>query len=98
VVYQNQFVPCNTDKTLLGIIAAAIGVEEERKREAVVWAQNEAKWRSLIHNSSNLISILEADGTIRYVSPTIHDILGYKPKELIGKKTFEFIHPDDMPP
>ncbi len=96
VVYQNQFVPCNTDKTLLGIIAAAIGVEEERKREAVVWAQNEAKWRSLIHNSSNLISILEADGTIRYVSPTIHDILGYKPKELIGKKTFEFIHPDDI--
>ena len=96
VVYQNKLVPCEVDKQLMGIIAAAIGVEEERKREAVVWAKNEAKWRSLIHNSSNLITIIEANGNIRYVSPAIHEILGYKPKELIGKNTFAFIHPDDI--
>ena len=95
VVYQNKFIPCEVDKQLMGIIAAAIAVEEERKREAVVWAKNEAKWRSLIHNSSNLITIVEANGSIRYVSPAMHEILGYKPKELIGKNTFDFIHPDD---
>jgi PAS domain S-box-containing protein len=96
VVYQNNFVPSEADKKLMGIIAAAIGVEEERKREAAVWAQNEAKWRSLLQNSSNLITILEADGTIRYASPALQSILGYKPKELIGKNTFEFLHPDDV--
>ena len=66
VVYQNPFMPSQADKTLMGIIAAAIGVEEEHKREATVWAQNEAKWRSLIQTSSNLITILEANGTIKY--------------------------------
>lgn len=96
VVYQHKFIPCEADKKLMGIIAAAIAVEEERKREAVVWAQNEAKWRSLIHNSSNLIVILEPNGFVRYVSPAIQETLGYKPKELIGKNTFEFIHPDDV--
>jgi PAS domain S-box-containing protein len=96
VVYQNNFVPCEVDKQLLGIIAAAIGVEEERKRESLIWAKNEAKWRSLIHNSSNLITIVEPDGYIRYVSPAIQEILGYKPKELIGKNTFDFIHPEDL--
>ncbi|MBD1901581.1 PAS domain S-box protein [Trichocoleus sp. DQ-A3] len=96
VVYQNQFVPTESDKKLIGIMAAAIGVEEERKREAVVWAQNEGKWRSLLQNSSNLITILEADGTIKYASPAIEGILGYKQKELIGKNTFDLVHPEDV--
>lgn len=96
VVYQNTFVPCEIDKQIIGIISAAIGVEEERKREALVWAKNEAKWRSLIHNSSNLITIVEVDGSTRYVSPAIQEILGYKPKELIGKNLFDFIHFDDL--
>jgi len=96
VVFQSPFIPSQADKKLLGIIAAAIGVEEERKREATVWARNEAKWRSLIQTSSNLITILEADGTIKYASPAIQSALGYKPKELIGKIAFDFVHPDDV--
>lgn len=96
VMYQNNFVPSEADKKLMGIIAAAIGVEEERKKEAIVWAQNEAKWRSLIHNSSNLITIVEADGSIRYVSPAIQSLLGYRPGQLIGKNMFDFVHPDDV--
>jgi PAS domain S-box-containing protein len=96
VVYQNPFIPSKADKTLMGIIAAAIGVEEEHKREATVWAQNEAKWRSLIQTSSNLITILEANGTIKYASPAIRGVLGYKPKELMGQNLFELVHADDL--
>ena len=96
VVYQNPFVPTETDQQLLGMIAAAISLQEERKRESVVWTQNEAKWRSLLQNSSNLITILEADGTIRYTSPPIERILGYKVTELIGRKAFDLVHPDDI--
>jgi PAS domain S-box-containing protein len=96
VMYQHRFVPTQADKKLLGMIVAAIGVEEEHKREAIVWAQNEAKWRSLIHNSSNLITILDSDGTIRYISPAVQGILGYKPGELIRKNIFECVHPEDI--
>lgn len=65
------------------------------RTEAVLRA-SEAKFRALIQNSSDIIGILEADGTIRYESPSVERILGYKPEELLGKNAFEFIHPEDI--
>jgi len=58
--------------------------------------QTEAYFRSLIENASDIITIMEADGSIRYESPSIETILGYKPEELIGRNAFEFVHPDDV--
>jgi nitrogen fixation negative regulator NifL len=58
--------------------------------------QTEARFRSLIENASDIITILEADGGIRYESPSVERILGYKPEELIGRNAFELIHPDDV--
>jgi PAS domain S-box-containing protein len=43
----------------------------------------------------DVTTILDADATIRYVSPSIEPILGYKPEQLIGKNWFQYIHPDD---
>ena len=58
--------------------------------------QTDSHFRSLIENASDIITILEADGRIRYESPSLERILGYKPEELIGRSAFEFIHPDDV--
>lgn len=58
-------------------------------------ARSEAKWRSLIQNSSDLITILSADGTILYESPAIERILGYSPEELIGQPVLNYIAPQD---
>jgi nitrogen fixation negative regulator NifL len=58
--------------------------------------RTEAHFRSLIENTTDIITILEADGNIRYESPSIERILGYKPEELIGRNVFELIHPDDV--
>jgi len=55
----------------------------ERKRTEEALAKSEAKFRSLIQNSSDLVVILETDGIIRYASPSHERILGYKPGELI---------------
>ncbi len=56
-----------------------------------------ASFRSLIESTLDIITVLEANGTIKYESPSIEGILGYKPEELIGCNGFEFIHPDDLP-
>lgn len=68
----------------------------ERQRTEEILAKSEAKFRSLIQNSSDLIVILEPDGTMQYVSPSHERILGYKPSQLTGKNAFEFIHPEDI--
>ncbi len=51
--------------------------------------------RSVVRGTSGVIMVLDADGTIRYVNPTVERILGYKAEELIGAKAFDLVHPED---
>lgn len=46
----------------------------------------------LLENASEVISIYDASGIIKYVSPSVNSILGYKPEELIGISDISFIH------
>ncbi|HVF10045.1 MAG TPA: PAS domain S-box protein, partial [Abditibacteriaceae bacterium] len=68
----------------------------ERERAEEERRQSEYLFRSLIENTSDVISILDVDGTITYESPSVERVLGYRPEELIGKNAFEFLHPDDV--
>ncbi|MDO9545806.1 MAG: PAS domain S-box protein, partial [Pelolinea sp.] len=54
-------------------------------------------FRSLIENSLDIITILDAEGVIRYESPSVERVLGYKPAELIGVNMAELLHPQDVP-
>jgi PAS domain S-box-containing protein len=53
-------------------------------------------YRFILENESDIISILEPDGRVRYVSPSIERVLGYRPEEFVGRNTFNHIHPDDV--
>ncbi len=53
-------------------------------------------FRALIENVSDVITILDAEGIIRYQSPSVERVLGYKPHELIGTHIAELLHPDDL--
>ncbi len=59
--------------------------------------QNEEYFRLLIENALDVITILDVDGTIRYDSPSIERVLGYKPEDRIGKNAFELVHAEDQP-
>ena len=50
----------------------------------------------LIENSFDVITILEPDATIRFLSPSVRRLLGYEQTELVGRNAFEFIHADDV--
>lgn len=58
--------------------------------------QSEQRFRSLVQDGSDLIAILEPDGTYKYVSPTSKQVLGFTPEEYVGKKAIDFTHPDDV--
>ncbi|KYK22807.1 hypothetical protein AYK21_03525 [Thermoplasmatales archaeon SG8-52-2] len=49
----------------------------------------------LVENSSDVITLFEKDGTIRYQSPSAEKVFGYKPSEMVGKNIFEFTHPEE---
>ncbi|MGH7450206.1 MAG: PAS domain S-box protein [bacterium] len=69
----------------------------QRARAEEALRKNEARFRSLIENASDIISIVDAGAAIRYESPSVERVLGYKPEYMIGKNAFDFIHPDDLP-
>jgi PAS domain S-box-containing protein len=68
----------------------------ERKQAEQALRHSEERFRSLIENALDIIMILDTDGTIGYVSPSVEKVLGYLVSELVGKKIFEPIHPDDF--
>jgi len=54
------------------------------------------KLEKLLEYSSNVIMVIDKNGFIKYESPSVERVLGYKQKERIGKSIFEYIHPNDM--
>ncbi len=58
--------------------------------------QSESRFQSLVQNSTDLITVIEADTTIKYVSPSVEKILGYEMAALIGTKFQELLHPRDL--
>jgi PAS domain S-box-containing protein len=66
----------------------------EEQIEEVNRAQN--RMELLLYNASEVITIYEADGTIRYISPSVKNILGYDPDELIGIKGRTHVNEEDM--
>ena len=46
---------------------------------------------SLLVNASEVITIYEEDGAIRYISPSVERILGYHPDEMIGQSDMQHI-------
>jgi PAS domain S-box-containing protein len=68
----------------------------ERYRLASALAKSEGKFRALVQNSSDVITVLSADGIVTYQSPYSQNVLGLSPEEIEGKNLFDFIHPDDL--
>jgi len=69
----------------------------ERKLAQEQLLRSEEYYRALIENSLDPIMIIDRDGAIRYKSSSIEGVFGYGPADDIGRSSFDFIHPDDLP-
>ena len=58
--------------------------------------ESENRFRSLVHNSSDITTILSAEGNIKYESPSFYRMFGFEESEILGKNAFEFLHPEDV--
>jgi diguanylate cyclase (GGDEF)-like protein/PAS domain S-box-containing protein len=59
--------------------------------------QSEARFRSLVAHSSDLITVLDADGIVTYQSPSIERVLGYSVEEVEGKRFDRLLSETDRP-
>lgn len=69
----------------------------ERRRQQEALKESEERLRTiLLQYASDMITILEPNGDIRYQSPAVTDILGYRPEELVGESFYDYVHPEDV--
>ncbi|MBN1367743.1 MAG: PAS domain S-box protein [Dehalococcoidales bacterium] len=78
-------------------IAAEIITNALRRTAAEAMVQsNEKYFHALIENTVDTIIILDKTGKIKYRSPSIFSMSGYKPDDIIGKSFIDFLHPYDI--
>jgi diguanylate cyclase (GGDEF)-like protein/PAS domain S-box-containing protein len=69
-------------------------VEEKLEIEAQL-RESEELFRAIVQNSSDAITVLDANGTVRYGSPLGEKVLGYEAGFAVGLDALELVHPED---
>jgi PAS domain S-box-containing protein len=70
--------------------------ERELQRRTTEIERREAHFRLLIEYSSDIASILDERGIVRYQSPSVQRVLGYTPEELTNVRSFDYVQPGDV--
>jgi len=84
------------DPSVHGIVLNIRDTTERVTAEAELHTAQE-RFRALARNATDLVTIVDAEGLIRYVSPSVTALLGYQPSELEGTEGQSLVHPDDLP-
>src|SRR5260370_1198699 len=91
-------VPAETEIAAIEEAARLASIALERPRVETSSRTGYEDFRALIENTSDVISVLDVNGVIRYLSPSVRTVLGFDPSELIGNSGFSCFHPYDLAP
>ena len=92
---RNQATPLrDLEGKITGYIGSIEDITQEKLFEQKL-LESERRYRLLSENSSDITLLTNSDRKIVFISPSVKEILGYEPEELIGSIAFDLIHPDD---
>lgn len=72
------------------VVGRVVLLRDVTKRRRV-----EKRYQLLIENSTDLITVLDEEGTVKYISPSVQNMLGADPDDILGIDAFVYIHPAD---
>ena len=67
----------------------------ERLRAEKALRQSEEYFRSLIENTLDLITVVDREGKVLYLNPSVEQLLGYRQEDLYNMNILDFVHPED---
>lgn len=85
----------DANQQITGYISVNRDITEKIIAEETV-RRNELKFKAILQNLVDVVFVLNKEGQIKYVTPSVTAVLGYAEDELAGKPCLDFIHPQDM--
>ncbi len=73
-------------------VASLVDISDRKRAERAL-AASEEKYRLVVENAKEAITIIQNE-RVMYLNPKICEITGYDEKHILGRKFFEFVHPD----
>ncbi len=95
VKHINRFT--DSDGRPAGIIGVLTDITDF-KQVARALEASEGRFKALTESAMDIVTVLDADGVIRYQSPSVKHLLGYEPAAMLGQCQFDLVHKDDAQP
>jgi PAS domain S-box-containing protein len=93
--YSDPGLYTENDTKILSFVSEEIGIALKRRETAQRLRENRDRINRLSEQSRTFFWETDPEGLYTYVSHLTEEILGYKPEELIGKKHFFDLHPQE---
>lgn len=83
------------DPSVGGVVCHSRDVTGRKQAEQAL-EHSEARFRSLVQNASDMITVLDGSGVILYESPSVQAVLGHDPAEMVGRSVLEYLPPESQ--
>ena len=93
-VFDRAFPVSNTAGQPYRISGVITDITNRKQAEAAL-KESQDRLQLVTENINDLVCLHEPDGRYLYVTPSSLALLGYSPKELVGKDPYDLFHPDD---
>jgi PAS domain S-box-containing protein len=95
--YPETRTPSEGDKQVIQFATRTAALIIERKKvEEELW-ETERRFRFVVQNATDIITVFDKSGIVKYQSPSITRVLGHKPRNRQDANIFDsaLVHPDD---
>lgn len=76
------------------VFGTALDITRLRAADEAV-RESEMRFRFLAEHALHIVATVQRDGTIGYMSPSVRQVMGYEPHQLVGTNCLDLVHPDD---
>lgn len=94
--FQFSLKPVSDGDEVTGVCITGTNISD-RKRAQLELASSQRKFRGLVENSGDAITIFSAEGKASYISPALTRLLGYTDQNTFEITLFDIVHPEDLP-
>jgi PAS domain S-box-containing protein len=93
--YEVTYSPFRTEKGIITHVAVITHDITDRKQAEQNLQTGQARLSQITDNMRDIVAVTDPNMILQYVTPSVKNILGYKPEGITGTPALQLIHPED---